>query len=140
MFENYTLITAAFVLPLFGVYFFLLTRLVSSTSDEQRQLLTGPRWMAAVTHTDGDRRALRVRQDRESARPLARGGRRRSALERRLAPPPSALASTGGQSEFAFETQPAKFTCGIEHCTERHRLRLEWDLSPCCRAGESAEI
>src|SRR6187551_9061 len=48
MFENYTLITAAFVLPLFGVYFFLFTPFVSSTNDEQRQLLTGPRWMAAV--------------------------------------------------------------------------------------------
>jgi len=44
MFGNYTLITAAFVLPLFGVYFFLLTRLVSSTSDEQRRYISEPPW------------------------------------------------------------------------------------------------
>src|SRR5688572_24934797 len=48
MFGDYTLITAAIVLPLFGVYFYLFSRLISSTNDEQRQLLAGPRWMAAV--------------------------------------------------------------------------------------------
>ena len=48
MFGSHGLVTAAFVLPLFGVYFFLFFRLLGSTDAEQRQILTGPRWMAAV--------------------------------------------------------------------------------------------